>query len=56
MSYGEPRYKAIRVDFEGLEAFLNNLYLDYPDYRIFQILSEHCYDGALAVVILKRFD
>lgn len=56
MMYDEPKFKVIRADFEGLESVLTNLHLDYPDYRIFEILSEHCYDGALAVVILKRFD
>ncbi len=45
-------YKVIKIDFDNLEELLNNLYLTHPQYHIYQILPEHSYDGALAVVIL----
>lgn len=51
----ESQYKVIKTDFDHLESLLNSLYMDYPEYCIYQILPEHCYDGTLAVVILKRF-
>lgn len=54
MLYEEPEYKVIKTDFDHLEGFLNSLYKEYPLHHIFQILPEHCYDGTLAVVILKR--
>lgn len=49
-----PKFKVIRMDFKHLEDKLNSIYSDYPQYHIFQILAEHCYGGALAVVILER--
>ena len=45
-------WKVIRTDFENLENLLNSG--EYPEYHIYSILAEHCYDGALAVVILKK--
>lgn len=47
-----PEWKVIRTDFEHLEKLLNSGV--YPNYHIHQILAEHCYDGANAVVILKK--
>lgn len=47
-------YKVIKTDFDHLEELLNNLYKYYPQYHIYQILPEHSYDGALAVVILAN--
>ena len=49
-------YKVIRTDFEHLEELLNNFDREYPYYHLYQILSEHSYDSALAVVILERND
>ena len=49
----EYKFKVIRTDFDHLENWLNNLYELYPNYHIYQILPEHSYDGALAVVILE---
>ena len=51
-------FKVIRTDFEHLEGFLNSLKdeEEYKGYYIYEILAEHCYDGALAVVILTRGD
>lgn len=49
----KQKYKVVRTDFKALERFLNNLSVTYPDYHIYQILSEHCYNDALAVVILE---
>ena len=46
-------YKVIKTNFDNLEMLLNNLYLEFPQYHIYQILPEHSYDGALAVVILE---
>lgn len=47
-----PEWKVIRTDFEHLENLLNSGV--YPEYHIYQILPEHSYNGALAVVILKK--
>lgn len=52
----ETEYKVIRMGFEHLETFLNNVYAEFPHYYIYQILPEHCYDGAFAVVILRLED
>ena len=52
----QNEFKVIRTDFEHLEGFLNSLETEYEEYYIYQILAEHCYDGALAVVILARRD
>ena len=49
-------YKVIRTDFEHLEELLNNFDREYPYYHLYQILSEHSYNGALAVVILEQND
>jgi hypothetical protein len=46
-------YKVIKTDFNNLEDVLNSLYINYPQYYLYQILPEHSYDGALAIVILK---
>lgn len=46
-------YKVIKTDFTNLEDVLNSLYINYPRYYLYQILSEHSYDGALAIIILK---
>jgi hypothetical protein len=46
-------YKVIRVDFDSLENFLNNYYREFPQYHLYQILPEHCYDGAFAIVVLE---
>lgn len=53
MLYELTKYKVIRAGFDGLENLLNNLYKHYPHYHIYQILPEHCYNGAIAVVILE---
>jgi hypothetical protein len=52
------RFKVIRTDFGSLERNLNLLEEDerYSEYRLYQILSEHCYGGALAVIILERYE
>lgn len=53
------QFKVIRTDFEHLENLLNEIVdvnSEYSDYYIYQILAEHCYDGALAVVILTKGD
>lgn len=47
-------YKVVRTDFGSLENLLNILDVEYPDFHLYQVLPEHSYDGALAVVILKR--
>ena len=48
-------FKVIRTDFENLENLLNSISSNaYDGYYIYQILAEHSYDGALAVVILVR--
>lgn len=47
-------FKVVRVHFEVLEDFLNSLDVTYAEYYIYQILAEHSYDGALAVVILSK--
>lgn len=49
----DMEFKVIRTDFDNLEKFLNNYYLEFPHYDIYEILTEHCYDRAFAVVILK---
>lgn len=49
-------YKVIRTDFDHLERFLNNYYQEFPHYHLYQILPEHCYDGAFAIVILEYGD
>lgn len=53
------QFKVIRTDFEHLEKLLNefaDVNSEYSDYHIYQILAEHCYNGALAVVILTKGD
>ena len=50
----EKDYRVVKMDFNDLERFLNNYYKEFPNYHIHQILPEHCYDGAFAVVILER--
>lgn len=52
----ETDFKVIRTDFDQLEKFLNNFYVEFPHYSLYQILPEHCYDGAFAIVILKLDD
>ena len=53
----QKNFKVIRTDFENLENLLNSISSNaYDGYYIYQILAEHCYDGALAVVILVRSD
>lgn len=47
-------FKVLRTDFEHLEGLLNSLEAEYEEYYIYQILAEHSYDGALAVVILCK--
>jgi hypothetical protein len=47
-------FKVIRTVFENLENLLNSLETQYEGYYIYQILPEHSYDGALAVVILCK--
>jgi hypothetical protein len=49
----DTEFKVIRMGFDHLEKFLNNCYLEFPHYDIYEILPEHSYDGAFAVVILK---
>ena len=49
----KQRYKVVRTDFKSLERFLNSFTETYPNYHVYQILSEHCYNGAYAVVILE---
>lgn len=50
----EKKYKVEKMDFNDLEKFLNNFLKEFPNYHIYQILPEHCYDGAFAVVILEH--
>ena len=50
---GIKQYRVVKTDFNDFENLLNNLNELYPHYHIYQILPEHCYDGALAVVILE---
>ena len=53
------QFKVIRTDFEHLENLLNEIAdgnPEYIDYYIYEILAEHCYNGALAVVILTKGD
>lgn len=50
------KFKVIRTDFDQLEKFLNNYYTEFPNYHLYQILPEHCYDGAFAIVILEYDD
>lgn len=50
----EKDYKVVKMDFNDLERFLNNYHKEFPNYHIYQIVPEHCYDGAFAVVILER--
>ena len=52
------KFKVIRTDFEKLEWYLNLIEEDarYSEYRLYQILSEHCYGGALVVIILERYE
>jgi hypothetical protein len=50
----EKDFKVEKMDFNDLEWFLNNYHNKFPNYYIYQILPEHCYDGAFAVVILER--
>ena len=53
----QKNFKVIRTDFENLENLLNSISNNaYDGYYIYQILAEHSYDGALAVVILVRGD
>lgn len=47
------RFKVLKTDFDNLEEVLNKIELKFPEYNIYQILPEHSYDGALAVVILE---
>ena len=47
------RFKVIKTDFNNLENLLNKLDEHYPKYNLYQILPEHSYDGALAIVILE---
>ena len=46
-------FKVIRMDFDNLENILTIYYLKFPHYDIYEIIPEHSYDGAVAVVILK---
>jgi hypothetical protein len=46
-------YKVLKTDFNHLEELLNSLYVNYTGWSLYQIIPEHCYDGALAVVILQ---
>lgn len=52
------KFKVIRTDFGSLERYLNLIEEDaqYSEYRLYQILTEHCYGGALAVIILERYE
>ena len=50
---GIKQYRVVKSDFDNLEELLNNLDELFPHYHIYQILPEHSYDGALAVVVLE---
>lgn len=50
----KTNYKVRMVGFDSLEYFLNNYYKEFPNYHIYQIIPKHCYNGALAVVILEH--
>lgn len=52
----EPNYKVKKMDFNDIEYFLNNYHKEFPHYHLYQIIPKHCYDGALAVVILEHDD
>lgn len=47
-------YITLRTDFEGLEMALNSIAIRYPGYHLYQIIPEHCFNGCLFVIILKR--
>ena len=47
------RYIVIKTDFDHLENFLNSIKRNYPEYNLLQVLPEHSFDGALAVVMLE---
>ncbi len=49
----DMEFKVIRMDFDNLENFLNNYYLEFPHYDIYEIIPEHYYAVSFAVVILK---
>lgn len=48
-----PRYQVIQTAFRDLECLLNELEQRYPEYNLLQVVSENCYDGAIANIILE---
>ena len=47
------QYVVIKTDFDHLENWLNSIGEEYHEYHLLQVLPEHSYDGALAVIILE---
>jgi hypothetical protein len=52
----EPNYKVKQMNFDDIEYFLNNYHEKFPHYHLYQIIPKHCYNSALAVVILEHDD
>lgn len=50
------KYKVFRTDFLNLEYNLNKWYQDFPNYHLYQILSETYYNSTLVVVIFEHDD
>lgn len=53
MSKELKKYAVMRVDFRDLEHWLNQISELYPTYHLYQVVPEHCYDGAVAVIIME---
>lgn len=47
-------YKVLKTDFNHLEEVLNSIDKDYEEWDLYQILPEHCYDGAFAIIVLQQ--